>query len=130
MPSFKKIERLCSKKAIEALFGRSKSKTEFPVKLVYTVSAFESPYPARVMFVVPKKKIRRANRRNVMKRRMREVYRLHKEELYRALEGKQIDLGFIYLQSEELSYAELEQRMKRLLTFLGSTNFTSGNIKP
>ena len=54
--TFSKIERLCSKKAIDDLFANGKSKTQFPFKLIYKKSEFESPFPIRAMFVVPKKK--------------------------------------------------------------------------
>lgn len=56
MFSFSKIERLCSKKSIDYLFTKGESKTQFPIKLIYTLSEFESPFPVRAMFVVPKKK--------------------------------------------------------------------------
>ena len=38
--TFKKIERLCSKKAIDDLFTNGKSKTQFPFKLIYKVLTF------------------------------------------------------------------------------------------
>lgn len=121
--TFKKIERLCSKKAIDDLFANGKSKTQFPFKLMYKVSDFESPFPARVMFVVPKKKHKRANKRNDIKRRMREVYRLNKHTLYDSLQSQKIDLMFICLSNEELEYTAIEKSMLQLLETLSKVNF-------
>lgn len=120
MPTFLKIERLCGKKAIDELFSKGKSKTQFPVKLIYKPSEFESEFPARAMFVVPKKKHKRANKRNTLKRRMREAYRLNKQNLYEALKEKKLDVMFIYLSEEEFTYSELEQSIKGLLEFLAT----------
>lgn len=118
MFTFTKIERLCSKKAIDDLFINGKGKTQFPFKLLYKVSEFESPFPIRAMFVVPKKKHKRANKRNIIKRRMREVYRLNKQSLYDVLKNHKIDIMFICLTSDELTYAEIEKPMQSLMNFL------------
>lgn len=118
MPTFQKIERLCSKIAIERLFTKGKSKTSFPIKLVYLASDFESEFPARAMFVVPKKKHKRANKRNTLKRRMREAYRLNKQALYDVSADRKMDLMFIYLSEEEFSYQEIEKSISGLIKFL------------
>jgi len=123
MFTFKKIERLCSKKAIDALFTSGKGKTQFPIKLMYKLSEFESEYPVRAMFVVPKKKHKRANKRNTLKRRMREVYRLHKHELYNAVGNQKLDIMFIFLSNEEFEYTEIEKAMCSLITFLSQIDF-------
>lgn len=122
--TFTKIERLCSKKAIDDLFANGKSKTQFPFKLIYKVSEFESPYPVRAMFVVPKKKHKRANKRNDIKRRMREVYRLNKHILYQSLQTQKIDLMFICLSNEELEYKVIEKSILQLMETLVKVNFS------
>lgn len=121
--TFTKIERLCSKKAIDELFASGKSKTQFPIKLIYKPVDFESPFPVRAMFVVPKKKHKRANKRNTIKRRMREVYRLHKHNLYNAHKTQKLDIMFICLTNEELEYAVIEKSMLQLMETLAKQEF-------
>ena len=121
--TFTKIERLCSKKAIDELFATGKSKTQFPIKLIYKSAEFESAFPVRAMFVVPKKKHKRANKRNILKRRMREVYRLHKHLLYNALGENKLDVMFIYLSNEPLEYAEIEKCICQLIETLAKQEF-------
>lgn len=123
MFTFTKIERLCSKKAIDDLFANGKGKTQFPIKLLYKISEYESPFPVRAIFVVPKKKHKRANKRNIIKRRMREVYRLNKSLLYDSLKIHKIDVMFICLTPEELSYEDIENAMLNLMKFLSIQKF-------
>ena len=75
------------------------------------------------MFVVPKKKHKRANKRNDIKRRMREVYRLNKHTLYEALKTQKLDIMFICLSNEELEYATIEKSMLQLMETLGKMEF-------
>lgn len=124
MFTFTKIERLCSKKAIDDLFANGKGKTQFPFKLMYKLSDFESPFPIRAMFVVPKKKHKRANKRNIIKRRMREVYRLHKQSLYDSVKTQKLDIMFICLTPDELNYQDIEKAMLSLMNSLGTIDFT------
>ena len=118
MFTFSKIEKLCGKIAVDELFLKGKSKTHYPFKLIYKTSVFESEFPIRAMFVVPKKKHKRANKRNSIKRRMREVYRLHKHELYQALPDKKLDIMFICLTSDELTYQQIEKSLGDLMNYL------------
>ena len=118
--TFTKIERLCGVKAIDELYASGKSKTAYPIKLIYKKSEFESPFPVRVLFVVPKKKHKRANKRNFIKRRMREVYRLNKHVLYDAVAAHKLDIMFICLTSDELEYVEIEKSMLQLMHTLAN----------
>lgn len=113
--TFDKTERLCSKKALDELFSGGKSKSSFPIKVIYKTSVYESAFPARVVFVVPKKKHRRANKRNAIRRRMREVYRLNKYTLYASLQNQKLDLMFVYLSKEVANYQQIETVMRSLM---------------
>lgn len=113
--TFDKTERLCSKTALDDLFSGGKSKSHFPVKVIFKHSVYESGFPARVVFVVPKKKHRRANKRNTIRRRMREVYRLNKHSLYDALKDHKVDIMFVYLSNEVSEYQQIEAVMLSLM---------------
>ncbi len=123
--TFDKTERLCSKKAIDELFANGKSKTQFPIKLIYKSAEFESEFPARVVFIVPKKKHKRANKRNTLRRRIREVYRLNKQTFYDTLVSLKVDLMFVYLSNESLDYKQIEVCVKSLLAQVSKQLFDS-----
>jgi ribonuclease P protein component len=117
--TFDKTERLCSKKALDDLFAGGKSKSAFPIKVIFKPSVYESDFPARVVFIVPKKKHKRANKRNTIRRRMREVYRLNKHPLYALLGEKKIDIMFVYLSNEVSEYPQIETVMCALMEHVG-----------
>lgn len=76
-----KQERLCSRTLIEQLFlGHSQHKKEWPVRVVYQVvkRKDEDDAQAEVLMSVSKRYFKRAVKRNLVKRQLRESYRLHK----------------------------------------------------
>jgi ribonuclease P protein component len=108
MFSFKKTERLSSKKDIEYLFKENKSITVYPLKLAFRKNDFpDTGFPARVLISVPKRNFKKAVDRNLLKRRIRESYRLVKGNLYNSLNESnlKIDLhiNFIGKNPEEFS---------------------------
>jgi ribonuclease P protein component len=111
--TLKKDERLCSRKALDSLFLDGKSSFLFPFKIQWKITNIPQPYPVKVAFSVPKKRFKRATKRNLLKRRMREAYRLNKNQLYDILKNKEIfiHLLFVYVSSEVMTYHELEPKM-------------------
>ena len=80
MSSFKKEERLCNIKLIEKLYHTGSSFLVYPFRIIWLSSETNSEFPVQVLISVPKKKFKRAVDRNLLKRRIREIYRLHKSE--------------------------------------------------
>ena len=115
--TFKKQERLCSKKLIDEVFAKGQSFSKYPFKLVFLKTTLNVDFPMQVGFSVPKKYIRKASNRNVIKRRMREAYRLNKHLFYGLLGEKQKQYAafLIYLSKEELTFKQIED--KTLLLF-------------
>ena len=70
-----------------------------------------------VLFSVPKRYHKRANRRNLLKRRMREAYRVHKAELvaYAEERGIAIDLALVYTSKDVVPYKSIENAICKLL---------------
>ncbi len=70
------------------------------------------------MFVVPKKKFKRAHDRNLLKRRMREAYRINKNSFYAALNEKGLKVSFalIYMSGKADTYAVIQKSLIDLLS--------------
>lgn len=119
--TFTKEERLCNKKLIDELFRNGSSFLVYPFKVSWLIVAEPQLYPAQVLFSVPKKRYKHAVDRNLLKRRMREAYRLNKEHyLYLPLKdkGKQIVFSIGYVGKEIADYAFIEKKMLKLLNSL------------
>lgn len=120
--SFKKAERLCSKKQIEKLFSEGNSFLFYPLKIVYTDIDFPEPFPAKAVFTVSKKRFKSAVRRNLIKRRMREAYRLNKHLLALNENFSKKAVSFIYIGKEILDFQPIEKAMKRSLIALAKAS--------
>ena len=121
MQTFKKEERLCNKRLIDELFHNGSSFLCYPFKASWLVVNGPQQVPVQVLFAVAKKRYKRAVDRNLLKRRMREAYRLHKQEqLYNFLlqADKSITLSVSYIGKEINEYKLIEKKMLKMLTQL------------
>jgi ribonuclease P protein component len=121
MYTFKKEERLCNKKLIDGLFHNGSSFLCYPYKASWMFTNGEQQFPVQIVFSVAKKRYKRAVDRNLVKRRMREAYRLNKQaQLYNVLNGagKTMVLSISYIGKEISSYEFFEKKMLKLLTQL------------
>lgn len=115
--TLRKPERLNRKKVIEKMFaGGSRSFSVFPLRVVY-LPVGELDAPVSILVSVSKRHFKRAVKRNRMKRRIREAYRVNKQELLNVLAQKQIRLAvaFIYLSDDLVAFSVIEERMKTAL---------------
>ncbi len=116
--TFPKTERLSSVILIEKLFaGGSKSLPAFPLRIVYMPVEDEELPVVSVLISVPKKRFKRAVKRNRVKRQIREAYRKHKYLLIDPLKaaGKKAAIAFIWLDNELHASDEIEEKVKKLL---------------
>ena len=122
MYTFTKEERLCNKKLIDGLFHNGSSFLCYPFKASWMLTGSEQQFPVQVVFSVSKKRFKRAVDRNLIKRRVREAYRLNKQvQLYNSLveADKKIALSLAYIGKEIASYDLIEKKMLKLLIQLG-----------
>lgn len=115
-----KEERLSWKRYIDLLFEKGQSFVAFPLRVVYL--SVEEDLPARASFLVsvPKKKFKRAVKRNLIKRQVREAYRVRKYELIEPLEAKNKSMlvAFLYLDKEIHPFATMEKAMNKAIRVL------------
>ncbi len=122
--TFKKGERLRSKKLIGFLFGDGRGFFQYPFKTVYFLWPEKREFPVEVLITVSKKKIKSAVKRNKIKRLVREAYRKNKHILWDSLKDKDQTLlvAFIYVANEVLEFKEIEKKIILILQRLKKEN--------
>jgi ribonuclease P protein component len=115
--NFSKYEKLKSNKDIELLFSKGKSINASPIKAVYYKKETVSGTLINAGVSVPKKYIKLAVKRNLIKRRIKEAYRLNNKKLKSILNitDSEINLMFIYTSKQILPYKEIEDKIKVIL---------------
>ena len=103
-----KSERLCGKTAVAALFEHGKGCGSGCLRCKYLLRGDEEP--SRILVSVPKRHFKRAVKRNLLKRRIRESYRRQKQLL-----GPGADILFVYTPTEVLPYERIYADMEVLL---------------
>ena len=115
--SFRKRERMVSRRLIETLFTGSRSMAAFPLRAVYQIQE-RDPHdePIQLLISVPKKRFKHAVDRNRVKRQVREAYRLHKQMLHDALPiDKRLLVAFVWISDKLMTTGEVERQVCSLL---------------
>lgn len=112
-----KKERLKSFKLINELFAKGAQLFSHPIKLYYL--QIEAPdIEAKVLFSVsvPKRLFKKASDRNLIKRRIREAYRLNKPEfVYHSIfDGQKFAFMYVYIHREKPDFLEIHEAMLKL----------------
>lgn len=109
------------------LFESGQSTAAFPVLGIYKIQDKNDPHfdeasPIKVAFTVPKRHFKKAVTRNLIKRRMKEAWRLHKNDYVHFLAENNFSnqIIIIYLGKETLPYKKIEKGIKKLLRKLKS----------
>lgn len=120
--SLKKREILRSKKSIKELFDNGSSFFLYPFKVQYITNPDSKNN--QVLFSVSKRNFKKAVDRNLLRRRMREAYRLHKSILVADdKESLSISIALIYISKFKLPYEEIENKLKQVLVRLNKTKY-------
>lgn len=110
-----KKERLCGKTAISELLAKGKHGNVPGLR--YLCLYGTDAEVTRMMVSVPKKSFKRAVKRNLLKRRIRESWRKQKHML--AVEGN-LDILFMYPVKEILSYEEIYTAVGQVIENINS----------
>lgn len=111
-------ERLRGKSRIDRLFAEGKGVLVFPFRCVFVADGDAGS--VAVLFSVPKKRFKRAVKRNLLRRRMKEAYRLNKSRLAGALGGRGLDMAVMYIGNDVAEFAFMQSRMLMLLDKIAS----------
>lgn len=117
--TFKKEEKLKSRKTIEQLFKEGKSFSNFPYRVLWRFND-ASPVSLQTGFAVSSKHFKKAVDRNRIKRLMREAYRLQKNELQNQLmqQHKYLAVFIIYVGNELPEYQFIFDKTGKVLNRL------------
>lgn len=111
-----KSERLRSLTAVRRLFKDGASGFVYPFRYMYITDESTTP-SVEVLFSVPKRYHKRANKRNTLRRRMKEAYRLNKASLTESAtqRGVDMDIALVYSAKEVLPYKTIENAICKIL---------------
>ena len=106
--TFSKHERLKSTKLIKELFEKGSSFYLFPFKVIVMQNPDDQIRSHQVLISASKKNFKRAVDRNLIKRRIRESYRLNKNLLP---QSPRLIIAYIYNAKEILTFAQIQERL-------------------
>lgn len=115
--TFGKNEKLKSKKDIESLFSEGQSFVSHPIRIVYRIKP-KQDYDIKIGVSVAKKRFKHAVDRNLLKRRIREAYRLNK--LLVEHTDVSVDALFIYTSSKIKDFDQINKSMQDVLQKLNA----------
>ena len=107
--TFSKEERITHKGDIEKLFISGKKLDLFPFDIRYYSGNMGSLN--KVLISVSKKNIKSAVKRNLLKRRIRESYRLNKKQL----SNSGYSIAIIYVDNKILKFKQIDNFIKKVL---------------
>ncbi|MDO4707703.1 MAG: ribonuclease P protein component [Porphyromonadaceae bacterium] len=119
-----KSERIHLKRSIEELFHSGTAFLIYPLRIVYLHSTIPLEARGQMMVSVSKKHFRRANKRNHIKRLVREAYRQNKHPWLRVLEAQSLygRIAFANVAKEMPSYAQMERAVKKSIDKIVAQN--------
>ena len=117
MFEFPKKQKLCNETAIKEMFSNGNSFVIHTIRLVWKEQVNSDDVVIKSIIVVPKKQLKLAADRNIVRRRMKEAYRLNKSTIENSLKnkGKQLNVAIVYKNDKILSYKVIEEKIKLIL---------------
>jgi ribonuclease P protein component len=121
-----KNERLHSKKLIKELFDKGSSFFLYPFKVLVLDAPPGVDETHQVLFSVSKRKVKKAVSRNLIKRRVKEAYRLNKTEILAPGLPKKL-IGLIYVSSELATFQVIEKKIIKMLQMIAKDGNSTNN---
>jgi len=127
--TYKKTDKLKSRKQTQHLFSTGQAINVFPIRLIYTIEPIatlteNTSYTSLLQAGVgaPSRTFRKAVQRNRVKRLLREAYRLEKPNFISqaALDNKRVNLFFLYTDAIVLTQIQIQGKLKEALSILVS----------
>ena len=128
---FPKSARIHHRSLQERLFTEGSKIHEFPLKMLWNTLSPEELRknfrdripdligPVQLLVSVPKKKRRKAVDRVLMRRRIREAFRLNREPLLNTIRNldsiRTLSVGIVYMKEANVSYSEIEEKLNKLI---------------
>lgn len=127
----RKSERLYLRKEINLLFSKNSSFVCYPIRVLYKVQPSEKDVEnPSILVSVSKRNFKRANKRNYIKRVLRESYRLNKNELVDFAKSKNLSLhvAFLFIGKELPDFKQIEIAIKKCITTIIHQNETTKEV--
>lgn len=123
-----RAERLRSLKVIRRLFEEGRSGFVYPFRYLWLADEDEGATEVvevsttevvsggvEVLFSVPKRFLKRANKRNLVRRRAKEAYRLGKGEIVAAAGKRKVCIALVYSTKKIHEYRTINNAIERIL---------------
>lgn len=123
-----RAERLRSLKVIRRLFEEGRSGFVYPFRYLWLADEDEGTTEiveasttevvsggVEVLFSVPKRFLKRANKRNLVRRRAKEAYRLGKGEIVAAVGKRKVRIALVYSTKKIHEYRTINNAIERIL---------------
>lgn len=90
--------------------------------MIWDINAGARSSPAQIVVSIPKREIKKAVKRNLIRRRIKEAYRKNKNQLYECLDslGISVNVVLVFRKNDVPDYQETEHAVKDFLTRLSA----------